>query len=325
MFANKAYRELASLAKHKGNWPSGHAERLASATITLLSSVYGVPAHGLTGAELVKQLRTRGVPAEVLEPTGSIFRLLDEIRFAPGLLEDAGKRVSDEVSVLLAVVDEPAESEPPPPPSPADDPAGSSAHWTPELEEYRKKPGTAYVMIFGTGPQKKKGIAGFLDNTTTVPVIDLGKQCVCCDKRANTYRKLRGDAYGDYYGGHIYKAPVCDECYFHAVASAFASHMACVFAGIGVMLMILGIFLGWGYVVAGAIMAGPPVLFFWVRSLVAKQRVKTGHHSGLEFNITDGYVTIYTYNPRLAKDLLERYGAICEKPDWKRPASRKAI
>jgi len=195
----------------------------------------------------------------------------------------------------------------------------------PELEEYRRKPGSAYVLIFGHGPQKKKGIAGFLDNTTRVPVIDLGKKCVCCDKPATTYRKMRGDAYGDYYGGHLYKAPVCDECYFHAQSSAFASHMACVFAGIGMMLMLLGIFLGWGYLAAGGIMVGPVLLLFLGRRLVAKQRIKNGHYSGLEFNITDGYVTLYTYNPRLAREMIKRYADIVTKPDWKSPASRRAV
>jgi hypothetical protein len=192
------------------------------------------------------------------------------------------------------------------------------------VEKYRKKPGAAYVLIFGHGPNKKKGFAGFLDSTTRVPVIDLGEKCVCCDKQATTYREMRGDGLGDYYGGHIYKAPVCDECYSHAQSSALASHTAGVFAGIGVCLMLLGIFTGWGYAAVGAILVFPVILLSWGRSWVAKQRAEKGHYSGLDFSITDGYVTLFTYNPRLAKEMIDRYDDIVTVPKWKKPNSHKA-
>jgi hypothetical protein len=325
----EAHQLLVSMVDYKGDWPPDQAERLASATTVLLSKTFGVAAQGLTGAELVKKLRARGVHAEICDPASSILGLLDELRFAPGLHEDIGERVGAEAALLLAGFDEHADPAAPPelvePARAFDDHIPGFDDHTPELDEFRKKPGSSYVLVFGSGPPKRGRFQAMFDNTTRVPVIDLGKNCVCCNKRASTHRRLRGDAYGDYYGGHIYKAPVCDDCYHHAVASAFASSMACMFAGIGAVLMLLGIFIGWGFVVTGLVMTGLPLLFFWGRSQMVKHEIKRGHYSGLEFNISDGYVTVYTHNPKLAAEMIERYADIVTKPEWKKPHSRKAI
>ncbi len=73
----EAHQLLVSLANYEGDWPPDQAERLASATTVLLSKTFGVAAHGLTSAELMKQLRARGVQTEICDPANSILQLLD--------------------------------------------------------------------------------------------------------------------------------------------------------------------------------------------------------------------------------------------------------
>lgn len=191
--------------------------------------------------------------------------------------------------------------------------SGTSEHA--DIEAYRKNASSPYVLVFGRTARR-----GFVEemftNTTTVPVIDFGAQCVCCDGAADTTKALRGDGYGDYYGGDIFRAPVCRSCKGHAIASAFASRVAATAGGIGGLLILIGCFVSLSSVVVGLSLTGLAVVVFGSRSLGVRRQLKRGHHAGLDFHVNDGCVTVFTHNPRLVRHLLDCYGAMVA-PLWK--------